>query len=97
MFVSKFHEYDADVDGFSGGNVQSGEFSFGSRSHDMFDDMCYVENGAIIGWDVCIGRKEEVAACSAASFGFAKVAGVTVSGKDHFAGVISEYCFFLCR
>ena len=61
----------------------------------MFDDMCDVENGAIIGWDVGCGGEEEVAASTAASFWFAKMAGITVGSKDHITGMVGENGFFL--
>ena len=47
----------------------------------MFDDMCDVENGVVIGWGVGCGGEEEVAAGAAVSFWFAKIAGITVGAR----------------
>ena len=49
----------------------------------MFDDVRDVEDGSIVGWDVGVVGKEEVATGAAFGFELAEVAGVAVDGKDH--------------
>ena len=60
---------DANVDSFSGSDVENGNFGFCGRCHDMFDDMSKVEDGAIVGRDVSSGGQKEVAASATACFG----------------------------
>jgi hypothetical protein len=40
----------------------------------VFDDVCNVENGVIVRWNVGGGREEEVAASATAGFLFGKIA-----------------------
>ena len=61
----------------------------------MFDDVCDVQNDTIVGWNVCMGREEKMAAGMASSFRFAEVAGVIVCSEYHVAGVVSDDGTFL--
>ena len=62
----------------------------------MFYDVSNVEDSAIVGRDVRIGREKKVTACPAACFGLAEVTCVAVGGQYHVASVISEDGVFLC-
>ena len=62
----------------------------------MFDDLCNVHYGAIVGWNVSMGREEEVAAGMALGVRLTEVAGVTVCRKYHVAGVVRDDGIFLC-
>ena len=62
----------------------------------MFDDVCDVQDGAVVGRNVCMGREEEVAAGMASSIRFAEVAGIKGCSKYHVAGMISDDGIFLC-
>jgi hypothetical protein len=44
----------------------------------MFDYVSDVEDGAIVGWDFCISRHEEMSPCSAFGFWLAQVASVAM-------------------
>ena len=44
----------------------------------MLDDVRYVENGAIIGWNCGVVGEEEMVACSALRFGLTEIAGVAI-------------------
>ena len=61
----------------------------------MFDDVCNVQDGTVVGWNVCMGREEKMAAGPASSFRFAEVAGITVYSEYHVAGVASDDGIFL--
>ena len=87
---------DSDVYRLPCSDEQCCEFSFGGGSHDVFDDVSNVEDRTIVGRDVSIGRKKEMAACTAACFGFTEVTCVAVGGKDHVTGVVCEDGVFLC-
>ena len=95
LLVTEFHEDDAYVEGFARGNEQSSQFGFGCGCHYVFDNVGDIEDGTIVWWYVCIGGKKEVAARSTASLRFAEVAGVTVHGENHVAGMVGENCVFL--
>jgi hypothetical protein len=90
LFMTEFFEDNANEDGFVRHDVKGREFSFGSGSHDMLDDMSNFENGAIIWWYVSIGGEEKVASDLAGCFGFAQIADITMNSQDHVAGIISE-------
>ena len=62
----------------------------------MFDDVCDLQDGAIVGRNVCMGREEEVAAGTSSSIRFAKVAGIAVCSEYHVAGMVSDDGIFLC-
>ena len=61
----------------------------------MFDDVCDVQNGTVVEWNVRMGREEKMAAGAALSFRFAEVAGITVCSEYHVAGVVSDGGIFL--
>ena len=44
----------------------------------MFDDVCNVQYGAVVGRNVCMGREEEVGIGTSSSVRFAEVACITV-------------------
>jgi hypothetical protein len=50
------------------------QFGFCRRCHDVLDDVCNVEDGVIVRWNVGGGREEEVAASATAGFLFGKIA-----------------------
>ena len=54
LFVAHLLEDDADVYGFSCHDVEGSEFGFGSRGHDVFDDVCDVENCSVVGGICCV-------------------------------------------
>ena len=76
--MAKFLENYVDVDCFACSYVQCSKFSFCDRGHDMFNDVCNVENSTVVWWDVCIGGEEKMAAGAAACSWYAEVAGITV-------------------
>ena len=61
----------------------------------MFDDMCNIEHGPVVGWDRGMVGKKEVAACAAARVGYAKAASVTVGCEYHLACVVRDDGFLL--
>jgi hypothetical protein len=44
----------------------------------MFDYVCNVEHGTIVGWYCGFVGEEEVPSCSAACLWFTEIAGITV-------------------
>ena len=72
------------------------KFSFGGRSHDVFDDVSNVEDRVIVRRDVSIGREKEMAACPPPCFGLTEVTCITVGGENHIAGMVGEDGVFLC-
>ena len=75
----------------------SGGFSFGGGGDDLFEDMCWIQNGGVLRWRwiVRFGRlggiggaiaEEEVAGPAGASFRFGKVGGIAVDPQVHVAG-----------
>ena len=54
LFVAQLLENYSYVDGFTCHDIEGGKFGFGGGRHDMFDDVCDVEDGAIVGGGVCI-------------------------------------------
>ena len=62
----------------------------------MLDDVHYVDNGAIIGWNCGVAGEEEMAACLASRFGITEIAGVFMYREYHAAGITCENIFFLC-
>ena len=85
---------DANVDSFSGSDVESSNFGFCGRCHDMFDDMDKVQDGSIVGHDVSSGGQKEVAVDAAACFGLTEVTSVAVGSKDHVTGMVSDNHIF---
>ena len=61
----------------------------------MFDDVCNVEDGAVVGWYVSPIGEEDVPTGLTAGFGSAEIAGIAVCGKFHVAGIVCDDCFFL--
>ena len=62
----------------------------------MLDDVRYVKNGAIIGWNCGVAGEEEMPACSALSFGITEISGIAMYRYYHVSGIICEHSFFLC-
>ena len=85
---------DANVDSFSGSDVESDKFGFCGRCHDMFDDVGKVEDSAIVGQDVSSGEQKEVAASATARFGLYEGTSIAVCSKDHVAGMVSDNSIF---
>ena len=61
----------------------------------MFDDVCDVEDGTVVGRYVSPIGEEEVPTGSTARFWFAEITGIAVCRKFHFAGIVSDDRFFL--
>ena len=62
----------------------------------MLDDVRYVKNGAIIGWNCGVAGEEEMDACLALQFGITEIVGVAIYIEYHVARIIREHRFFLC-
>jgi hypothetical protein len=61
----------------------------------MFDDVGYIQDGPIVGWDFCIGRERKMPPSAAACPGFAEITDVAVYGEDHVTGIVGENCIVL--
>ena len=88
--MSELLEDLSDVDCLPSHNVQCPEFRFGGGGHDIFDDLGYRENGAVVRRVYSVVGEEEMSPSAAASLRFAEIACVAVDGKYHVAGGVRD-------
>ena len=81
---------------FAGVDVESPEFGLGGTGHDSFEDFGDVEDGAIVGWIVDVGRAKEIASNSTACGWLAEVGCITVDSEDHVALFVGEDGIGVC-
>ena len=69
--VSHFFEGSPHWDCFSGIDVHRAYFGFSRRRHYVADDLCDVQDRAVVGGENAVVREEKMAASAAAGFGLA--------------------------
>ena len=95
LLVSHLFQYDAHIHGLPGHYVKRRQFSLCGRGHDMSNDVCNVEDSAIVRGQGCIRGHEKVTTSLAASLWFAQIAGVAVGCQNHVAGILCDDRFVL--
>ncbi len=60
LLVTHLFEEVSHGDCFTGVDVQGAKFGFGCTGHDCFENFGDIEDGAVVGWIINVGRAEEV-------------------------------------
>ena len=62
----------------------------------VFNDVSYGENRAVVGWHRDFFGDHDVGAGAAAGFTDVEIRGVGVAGKDHVAGAVGDAVVGVC-
>ena len=88
--MAHFDESSSDGYGLLSIKVNSGDFGFGGRCHDVLDDFCKDEDRAIEEGTGMVGQIVETASTTA-RFWADEVCGVTINSEDHVTGAVDDF------